>query len=124
MSTIDDIMHGGEYIDLRGRRWCNLVELKWDADAAVTRTTKIGWCRMRGLTKYDPPIAEAQMRLLIERDLHRATCPGLWTCENHPVPTVTLSRMFKPRIYVDDFGALITLAQAMDAARDMAVRDV
>ena len=132
MSTVDEIMHGGEYIDRRGRRWCNLVDLKWDADAAVMRTTKIGWCRMRGLTKYDPPISGTHMRLLIERDQHRDVCPRVGVCRNHPVPRVTFCDVGGFDVWAAgeltraEFArpCIATLAEAMDAARALAVRGV
>lgn len=105
MSAVDEILHGGEYTDRRGRRW--------------TRSHFNNWTAPRP-PQVSALADESQMRLLIERDQHRATCPGLWDCADHPVPAVTLSRRFSPRVYVDG-EPYIWLSEAMDAARALAV---
>ena len=129
MLTVDEYLHGGEYIDFRGRRWCRLADLKWDSDAAVMRTTAIGWCRMRGLIEYDPPISESKMRLLIERDLHREECAAhLSACLTHPVPKVWAGRRYKPRRWYAEGAAageilgFDSFSEAIDAARALAVK--
>ncbi|WP_172170988.1 hypothetical protein [Brevibacterium sp. CT2-23B] len=101
MNTVDEILASGRYTDRRGREW----QHAW-----------FGWWTPRGGVELPP----AQMRLLIERDQHRATCPGLWTCTDHPVPAVTLSRTFRPRVYVDG-EPYAWFSEAIDAARALAV---
>lgn len=74
----DAIMTLGEYVDRRWRIW---------------RRNRVGvWSHMKDFhPTYGPVydrIGDAQMRLLIRRDQHRAVCPGLRECQNHPVPHV------------------------------------
>lgn len=108
--TVDEILIGHEYLDRRGRRWQKLIE-------------PTGWVNMsehRFLTRN-------QMRLLVERDQHRDVCPGLIDCDNHPAPSVLLTKggeleflVFGPR-QVRSIRAFDYHSEAMDAARALAV---
>lgn len=114
MSFVDEILASGRYMDRRGRGW-DYVE------------TVASWCSpeidAEGVSWGYRYLDTAQMRLLIEREQHRDECPGLWTCEDHPVPAVTLSRMFRPRVFVNG-EPYAWFSEAIDAARALAVRDV
>ena len=110
--TVDEILIGHEYLDRRGRRWQKLIE-------------PTGWVNMsehRFLTRN-------QMRLLVERDQHRDVCPGLIDCDNHPAPSVLLTKggeleflVFGPR-QVRSIRAFDYHSEAMDAARALAVSE-
>ena len=105
--TVDEILESGRYVDGRGGKWVRCSgAAEW-----------LGWFCVSG---GRPFLTTAQMRLLIERDQHRDECPGLWACEDHPVPAVTLSRMFRPRVYVNG-DPYAWFSEAMDAARALAV---
>lgn len=103
------ILASGSYTDRYGREW---------AEFMFGRRIEWAWIHDTGVRVS--PIDRTQMRLRIERDQHRATCPGLWTCTDHPVPAVTLSRTFRPRVYVDG-DPYAWFSEAMDAARELAV---
>lgn len=109
MSTVDEILATGRYVDRRGRKW------------KIVRSPRIGiWWGTPHTDDLMLVLHENKMRLLIEREQHRDECPGLWTCEDHPVPAVTLSRMFRPRVYVNG-EPYAWFSEAIDAARALAV---
>lgn len=62
MSDVDAILASGVYVDRRGSRW--------------ERTDQGGYTQWWSEDEW-PCIEHADMRRLIERDLHRAECPGL-----------------------------------------------
>ncbi|WP_240373114.1 hypothetical protein [Brevibacterium zhoupengii] len=123
MSDVDEILASGQYGDRRGRRWEHQASLSWDEVAGFYRTEEIGWCRMRGLSLVGEIITHDQMRLLIERDQHRDVCLGMWECHDHPAPRVAVIESdygsFAPNSRIYDQHD--TLAEAMDAARALAV---
>lgn len=115
---IEEILHGGEYTDRRGRRW--------------TRTHRNNWLSPRR-PRVSAIADESQMRLLIERDQHRDVCPGLSACQGHPVPFVEKHVQYGGGSFavidttrpggaigsiVDEFP---THTEAMDTARALAV---
>lgn len=107
---IDEILESGRYTDRRGRKWKNVTHLNVESWAAEPYGR--------------PDILPAQMRLMIERDQHRGECRGLDSCTSHPVPHVLAGRAFWGRFYVYEGGPRgirSTLAEAMDAARALAV---
>ena len=122
MSTVDEILASGWYTDRRGRGW-DYVE------------TVTSWCSpeidAEGASWGYRYLDTAQMRLLIERDMHRDVCEGLMTCTNHPVPHVVAYLRWAGVVqaYPSDSdtsgrgGAVRpTLFEAMDAARALAVK--
>ena len=74
----DAIMSAGRYVDRRGRRWHLCPAKRWKHAADIHPAFGV---------LYDT-LTPAQMRLMIERDQHRAVCPGLRDCDDHPVPNV------------------------------------
>ena len=62
MSDVDAILASGVYVDRRGSRW--------------ERTDQGEYTQWWSEDEW-PCIEHADMRRLIERDLHRETCPGL-----------------------------------------------
>lgn len=109
MSTVDEILnHGdGEY---------------WTRDGlALFRRADGSWASTCGACVH----TAEQMRLRIERDQHRDECRGLDSCTSHPVPHVLAgrahARVFKVvgRHFESRYG--VTLSEAMDAARALAV---
>lgn len=108
MNDIDEILASGRYTDRRGKEWVKHTYLHGSAE----------WLHF--VTGGTYACIPDQMRLLIERDKHRDVCEGLWACSKHPVPAVTLSRMHRPRVYVDE-EPYTRFSEAMDAARASAV---
>lgn len=112
--TVDEILATGRYTDRRGREWRKVA---YGASWFSLGTNTI----IRG----------AQMRLLIERNMHRDECPGLINCENHPVPCVTLAGGPYGCFHVnpaDDSEETYVAHEcshewAMDAARALAVSE-
>lgn len=109
MSTIDEILASGRYTDRRGRGWNKSPYHEW---VYVDRGRF--WV-------YTP----RQMRLLIERDMHRDECVGIHWCLTHPVESVDydgvlgLWKVWGPGDWFR--GTFGTHAEAMDAARALAV---
>lgn len=107
MSDVDAILASGVYVDRRGSRW--------------ERTDQGGYTQWWSEDEW-PCIEHADMRRLIERDLHRAECPGLDACGTHPVVTVAKGSLggwaaFPPRC---DIGRVrLTFAEVIAAAHDM-----
>lgn len=107
MSTIDEILASGRYTDRRGKFWL-IAGGEWFQINAHPHQI----------------LQPAQMRLLIERDLHEDECPGLYACLNHPVPKVLAYA--GPEFTASKARSLVelrhdTLPAAMDAARALAV---
>ena len=117
--TVDEILATGRYTDRRGRAW----------DYFDTRVDYDRWQRWESRGDEDLILEPDEMRLLIERDQHRDECPGLISCENHPVPCVTLAGGPYGCFHVnpaDDseetyVAHKCTFERAMDAARALAV---
>ena len=120
MMTVDEILATGRYTDRRGRVWRRSPYQEW-----VHSPNERFWV-------YTP----REMRLLIERDLHRDECPGLRLCRSHPVPNVLALQddisvpkwghgfgVYRPGPGDDREAWLDTLPAAMDAARALAVRE-
>lgn len=112
--TVDEILATGEYRDRRGREWKGFFmygKPRWSTPS---------------ITRFLLP---GEMRLLIERDLHRDECPSLISCENHPVPCVTIAGgpygcfHVNPADTSDETYVAheCTHERAMDAARALAV---
>lgn len=130
MSTIDEILASGRYTDRLGRRWSSRPSWTTPDGRGVwshaARLAKVPGGAMFNI--LDP----AQMRLLIERDQHRDVCVGIKRCEDHPVHFVQIYHRFPttrfvvygPREWDDEKAYFHTLAEAMNAARALAVRDV
>lgn len=76
MMTVDEILASGTYTDRRGRYWENITH--WGIES--WQTGPYG----------KPDIRPDEMRLLIERDMHRVACDGLIDCGDHPVPIVEI----------------------------------
>lgn len=117
---VDAILQSGEYTDWRGREWfLGPLSDVW-LNHAVT-------LREAGGRRWRTP---DEMRLLIERETHRAGCPGLHKCNDHPVPRVWIApARFKRRFRAEKrgitsrdwaFAKCATLAEALTAARSMA----
>ena len=113
--TVDEILATGQYTDRRGRVWSSAKPSIGDRFWRVKRDG--------GLEILSP----LQMRLLVERDLHRDECRGLAVCEDHPVPSVNCyfgvfevwpSGRLWSRTQRRDYH---TLSAAMGAARALAV---
>lgn len=113
--TVDEILATGWYTDRQGREWhlCRhggFVCMRWHNGHPS-----------RGL---EP----GEMYLRIERDRHRAECPGLIDCTNHPVPSVTITGPYgcfhvNPADTSDETYVAHECSHegAMDAARALAV---
>ena len=69
--TVDEILAKGHYTDRRGREWRNITH--WNVESWAAEPYG------------KPDILPEEMRLLIERDMHRDECAGLWGCVIHPV---------------------------------------
>lgn len=114
MSAVDEILATGQYTDRRGRGW-DYVETVASWCSPEIDAEGVSW----GCHYLDP----TQMRLLIERDMHRGVCPGFWECADHPVPRVAAIGSdygsFAPNTRIYDQHT--TLPEAMDAARALAV---
>lgn len=118
MSTVDEILATGQYTDRRGRSWRPNLGDNW---------VHFRGRKPRGELFYDV-LTDPEMRLLIERDLHRDVCPGLSACNGHPVPSVITpfawgSRDFEVyAAWANTTGTFEqSLPEAMDAARALAV---
>ena len=113
MTDIDKILASGSYTDRNGREWSPWHDLTGGPSE---------WIRW-GDHRFEHPLTPDQMRLKIERDLHRAVCPGLRRCQEHPVPHVVywrLSRSFAVyNLPADREEAAYTHEQALEAARHM-----
>lgn len=113
--SVDDILASGRYRDRRGRVWeyCEVTDT-W----SVIRIDAVFGPEVDG-----PTIGPRAMRLLITRDLHRAECPGLRRCVDHPVPHVVVWG-WDFAVYAGDPWRHVrnynTLPEAMDAAVRMA----
>ena len=116
MADVDAILASEEYRDRKGRTWFK----------CVTPCAHGGgwWLASKGLTRRleDWHLTPAQMRTLIERDLHRNECPGLSACEGHPVPHVArhdrrLWHAYPPHGVASNLYR--TFGAALDAARHM-----
>lgn len=109
MTDIDAILASGQYVDRRGRVWLG---------AGINGGVRY-WCTF---TVPRRVATEDQLRLRIVREKHRATCPGLRRCHDHPVPHVLTWGRFGSDVYGagENFGAYrVSLAEALDAARRM-----
>ncbi|SMX91257.1 MULTISPECIES: hypothetical protein [unclassified Brevibacterium] len=123
MSIIDEILASGRYTGRRGREWWT----PWDKPPGEPRY----W--VSGLPGGDDRIIDhAEMRLLIERDMHRGECRGMVSCPDHPVPRVLANEgwglgdgveffAIPPHGYCRAGDFHRTLPEAMDAARALAV---
>ena len=116
--TVDEILATGRYNARDGQIWLRDM-FKHDG--------WIGWFSRGGSDV--PRVTDAQMRLLTERDQHRDVCPGLIDCDNHPAPSVLLTKggeleflVFGPR-QVRSIRAFDYHSEAMDAARALAVSE-
>lgn len=106
--TIDDILASGRYVDRQGRLWYHDKET--DTWACIREDG--------GLMSVGPVIDPPDMRLKVTRDLHRAECPGLKDCIEHPVPHVVADED-RWRAYSSRRGPYVhqrTLSEALDAA--------
>lgn len=111
MSTIDEILASGRYTDRRGKFWL-IAGGEWFQINAHPHQI----------------LQPAQMRLLIERDQHREACEGA-DCGDHPVPIVRVNYIesgcvaweIVPSGSPEGRLLAITHAEAMDAARALAV---
>lgn len=116
--TIEEILATGRYTDRRGRDWAELTTV---------------WLLLDPWRWPDKPKRESmtvsEMRLLIERDMHRDECPGIRRCDSHPVHFVQVYRGFPvtrfvaygPNEFDDEQAYFHTLSLAVDAARALAV---
>jgi hypothetical protein len=107
------------YVDRRGRRW-EFVETLNDWSTPAIDHDGVQWGYL-----YRTP---GEMKRLIEREVHRAECPGLWTCGGHPGPYVVTLRV--PRGFLASgagcwrgewhptFAAAIAAAHNMTGAND------
>ena len=115
--TVDEILASGQYTDGRGREW--LYDGDFDIWVASVQTYE-------NVTSIEGIIDPDHMRLLIERDQHE--CKGLSRCIDHPVPIVLVFEGYfgaqsAGPLDIDDLKRPMreTLAEAMDAARALAV---
>ena len=114
--TVDEILAQREYRDRRGREW-NLTDY-W-----VDRAT-FDYVQM--WLSPDRVATQDEMRLLIERDMHRDECPGMNECRYHPRHHVILAWEDAGKFLVYEPNRLFfrwifdTHAEAMDAARALA----
>lgn len=118
--TVEEILAAEMYTDRRGRTW-HYLDTIVDYDR---------WQRWEHYSAEDLILEVSEMRLLIERDMHRDACDGLYNCGDHPVPVVEIDgpvisrtgcyyvRAPKSRRRV---GHKHDLESAMDAARALAV---
>ena len=116
--TVDETLATGQYTDRRGREWRHIHgDRRWfhEPDGLWFKDGK----------KVIKMVHTPQMRLLIERDMHRDVCPGLQTCKEHPAPYVWIgvsgSPYHEPAWGFNDGDGHNTLSEAMDAARALAV---
>lgn len=115
--TVDENLARGWYTDRRGRAW----------DYFDTRVDYDRWQRWESRGDEDLILEPDEMRLLIERDLHRNTCPGLAWCAEHPVPHVLVDRDGSDEFKVIEPNGIFarwfmgTLSEAMNAACALAV---
>ena len=109
--TVDEILATGKYTDRRGREWVR------------GEVCEGHWYQYQS----DQLISDSEMRLLIERDLHRDVCPGLHDCGDHPVHHAVFYRWERAfRVYEPDPNSVETircetLPEAIDAAIAWAV---
>ena len=115
--TVDEILGRGWYIDKRGRTWDSVKPLTGDR-----------FWRANLPGGYMESLSPAQMRLLIERDMHRDECEGLGYCLGHPVPHVIVARYRPAMLSIHEAGGRSEvvdfrhdLPAAVDAARALAV---
>lgn len=109
MSSVDEILATGHYTDRRGREWKNITH--WNVESWAAEPYG------------KPDILPDEMRLLIERDMHRDVCPGFRDCAFgiHPVPIVYHAELLGWWMVNTRRLDAGTLAEAMDAARALAV---
>lgn len=117
MNTIDEILATGLYTDRRGRHWSLVPGTNY-------------WGRLvlpRLFAPSSPAYGPDDMRLMIERDMHRDACQGLHLCKVHPVPRVHFNLHTRAPMVIDGSeyvfppGGYADHAEAMDAARALAV---
>lgn len=110
--TVDEILASGRYTDRRGRRWTRSNYGIW--------MHPVAFHPVLGVRSETRQLNE--MRLLIERDMHRCST-ALQYCANHPVPVVWKSRPFKDFAAKSKHGGgwFSTHSEAMDAAYRLAV---
>ena len=115
--TVDEILAQREYLDRCGREW-NLTDY-W-----VDRAT-FDYVQM--WLSPDRVATQDEMRLLIERDMHRDACPRLSECKYHPRPHILTCEevrgwfmVFEPNAYFER-RYFESLPDAMDAAYRLAV---
>ena len=116
--TVDEILATGRYTDRRGRAW----------DYFDTRVDYDRWQRWESRGDEDLILEPDEMRLLIERDMHRDECEGLGYCLGHPVPHVIVARYRPAMLSIHEAGGRSEvvdfrhdLPAAVDAARALAV---
>ena len=116
--TVDEILATGRYTDRQGREWKRGPSFVCNRD----------WFYLTGIHRGGYA-NDAEMRLLIARDMHRDECRGLAVCEDHPVPSVNCysgafevwqSGRLWSRTQGRDYG---TLPAAMAAARALVVAE-
>lgn len=112
--TVDEILACGRYTDRRGRRWTRSNYGMW--------MHPVAFHPVLGVRSETRQLSE--MRLLIERDMHRDECEGAWLCTEHPVPFVYFACSGVWAIAVGP-GPIKhtydTLPEAMGAACELAV---
>lgn len=79
--TVDEILAHGRYTDRRGRTWKNVTH--WNVESWAAEPYG------------KPDILPEEMRLLIERDMHRDVCGGIAECYSHPVVSVIWHRTYE-----------------------------
>lgn len=115
--TVDETLASGRYMDRRGRAW----------DYFDTRVDYDRWQRWESRGDEDLILEPDEMRLLIERDQHRAVCEGIAFCESHPVYRVVIYGPGEFVIFVPfdsiPLSERETLPEAIDSARWLAESD-
>lgn len=119
MRNIDEILRSGWYRDRRGRYWlqCQISDCAFG-----------GWWGYGGPVETGRHTTEDAIRLMIQREQHRAACSGLHLCSHHPMPRVLIRYRWGTDIYFISFGPGCrsgathdTLAEAMDGGYELAV---
>ena len=118
--TVDEILATGQYADKRGREWRHIHgDGRWfhEPDGMWFKDGK----------KVIKMVHAPQMRLLIERDQHRAVCEGIAFCESHPVYRVVIYDPGEFVIFVSfdsiPLSERETLPEAIDSACWLAESD-
>lgn len=112
---VDAILASGEYRDRKGRTWFRCeTPCVHGGGWWLPR-----WSRVNRLEDWH--LTPDQMRTLIERDMHRAVCPGLRWCASHPAPHVIYWRGSRHYVAYNlatrQTETHPTLGAALDAAR-------